>query len=142
MSFIKDMVEPGTHLPSVSRCCCVCVGTLPCCQSSMCTSFWDFARRSCCCWCCYWCCAPAGVTEDDFSIALHEDAVRRAIAANAKSMGTASSPPLGVFIDHACQEVVVAIRGTCDLKDCIADAGAMPLFFDPFGMAKEDDARA
>mmetsp|Transcript_2002 Transcript_2002/g.6691 ORF Transcript_2002/g.6691 Transcript_2002/m.6691 type:complete len:792 (+) Transcript_2002:97-2472(+) len=151
MSLIKDSVQPGTHLPSLCRLCKACCDCCPCIQRNACYSCWDFLRRMCCCICCYYCCAPKGITEDDFSSALNEDALRRSVERGArrrgapepelvwaswKNLGPETSPPIGVLVDHQKREIIVTVRGTADIKDCIADAGAKPMFFDPFGWAE------
>ena len=52
-----------------------------------------------------------------------------------ENKGPGTSPPLAVFIDDARRELVITIRGTADIKDCIADVLAKPAFFDPLGEA-------
>lgn len=58
-----------------------------------------------------------------------------------ENRGAGTSPPLAVFLDHETRSVVVAVRGTMDAKDCIADLTASPAFFDPLGMAAEGASR-
>mmetsp|Transcript_101897 Transcript_101897/g.287543 ORF Transcript_101897/g.287543 Transcript_101897/m.287543 type:complete len:760 (+) Transcript_101897:59-2338(+) len=98
---------------------------------------------------------PATV-EGDWRCRLNENALRRTIADAASREGTpeaellwatwenrgpATSPPLALLLDIASQKLVVAVRGTMDVKDCIADVCADATFFDPLGMAGPADAR-
>lgn len=157
LSCIKDAVYPGTHVPTLGRCCSALCYSLSCCGASC--SLLSWLRRLGCCSCCFWCCGePAGTTEGDCSCAFNEDALLRSVEAGSrrfpgmatptllfaswKNLGVATSPPFAVFADHARKELIVTVRGTADIKDCIADAGARPLFFDPFGRAGKDANRS
>merc|ERR1719468_1125529 len=105
---------------------------------------------------CNLCCRLTHHIEDDWSIAVHQDALQCAAKRSAdfagdpepdlewaswRNLGPATSPPFGVFFDHARKEIMICIRGTADLKDCITDAVTTPEFFDPFREAEPGDAR-
>ena len=96
---------------------------------------------------------PAEVVRDT-CCRLNEDALRRCLADFARSLGTkegellwatwenrgpGTSPPLAILFDHEHRKLVIAVRGTMDVKDCIADLGAAPAFFDPLGQAGPSD---
>lgn len=122
---------------------------MSCCGASC--SLLSWLRRLGCCFCPFRCYDhPAGITEGDWSCAFHEDALLRSVEAGSrrfgsvpptllfaswKNLGPTTSPPIAVFADHGRKELIVTVRGTADVKDCIADAGARPLFFDPLGKA-------
>lgn len=46
--------------------------------------------------------------------------------------------PYAVFYDAFIDEVVIAIRGTLSLEDCITDAMAIPVKFNSKGLIRED----
>mmetsp|Transcript_110796 Transcript_110796/g.320202 ORF Transcript_110796/g.320202 Transcript_110796/m.320202 type:complete len:850 (+) Transcript_110796:50-2599(+) len=104
------------------------------------------------------CCRPAGprVAVGDQCCGANEAALHRAIAdgcrlndtkfptlvwATWENRGAGTSPPLAVLLDHETRSLVVAVRGTMDAKDCVADLTASPAFFDPLGMSGPSDAR-
>eukprot|EP00929_Paragymnodinium_shiwhaense_P059258 TRINITY_DN29671_c0_g1_i1.p1 TRINITY_DN29671_c0_g1~~TRINITY_DN29671_c0_g1_i1.p1 ORF type:complete len:766 (+),score=122.39 TRINITY_DN29671_c0_g1_i1:90-2387(+) len=43
-----------------------------------------------------------------------------------------SAPPFAVLLDHESQELVITIRGTFSVQDCLIDARCKPEYFDPF----------
>eukprot|EP00927_Polykrikos_kofoidii_P083364 TRINITY_DN8514_c0_g2_i1.p1 TRINITY_DN8514_c0_g2~~TRINITY_DN8514_c0_g2_i1.p1 ORF type:complete len:789 (-),score=92.91 TRINITY_DN8514_c0_g2_i1:41-2368(-) len=57
------------------------------------------------------------------------------------NLGPSTSPPISISLDHSRRQVVIAFRGTMDIKDCLADLGAAPTFFDPLGESGPNDQR-
>lgn len=144
--------EPGTMYPA-NACCAVC-SALPCWQQLRPgSSTGECARRRCCCFSCCFCCCNSTVTEGDWPCGLNEDFLLKSVLSPArqegsiepellwaswKNYGPEKALPMGVLLDHAHQRVVITIRGTADLKDCINDLGIIPTFFDPLGLAQHD----
>lgn len=118
MKLLCDSMLPGTSI------------TTPCRTCSACRAPW---RRRKCCGCCYCCCCSR---DADALQSMVGDAELLWVYWENKGPGT--SPPLAAFIDDARRELVITIRGTADIKDCIADVLAKPAFFDPLGEASPD----
>eukprot|EP00928_Gymnodinium_smaydae_P035937 TRINITY_DN25201_c0_g1_i2.p1 TRINITY_DN25201_c0_g1~~TRINITY_DN25201_c0_g1_i2.p1 ORF type:complete len:786 (-),score=169.02 TRINITY_DN25201_c0_g1_i2:16-2373(-) len=87
---------------------------------------------------------------------LNERALRHVLADAARRLGSSepellwatwenrgpgTSPPLALLLDEERRQVLIAVRGTMDIKDTIADLGAEPVFFDPLGEAGPECAR-
>lgn len=51
------------------------------------------------------------------------------------------APPFAVLLDRKRSQVVITVRGTLNLSDCVSDALAAPVFFDPFRMARPSEGR-
>jgi len=88
-----------------------------------------------------------GCNQDAFRRLLREHADRHGekeselLWGTWENRGPLSAPPFAAVLDHARCTLVVAIRGTMDIKDCIADLRALPAFFDPLGMADDGASR-
>lgn len=54
-----------------------------------------------------------------------------------ESHGVDSAPPFALVLDHAAHELIVTIRGTFSVKDCIIDARCTPEHFNPLGMSSK-----
>jgi len=97
---------------------------------------------------------PQGPTDGDFAFRLNEYGLRRTVArgfstlhtsldvavadeppellhATWRNFGVGTSPPFAVLAEHKHRRIVIAVRGTLDLKDSLADIGALPRAFDP-----------
>lgn len=55
--------------------------------------------------------------------------------------GVESCAPMAVLLDPTYRQVVITVRGTADMTDCVTDICLHTTFFDPFGMAQEGDSR-
>lgn len=141
--FVNSVYEHSS-VPSPLRWVSSCVRAMCCCSGSS-------------------CCRGKAELESDAShgvfgdpCGFNERAIRRQLADYADKAGVktaellwatwvnrgpGTSPPLAVVLDYSEKAVVVAVRGTMDLKDCIADLGACPAFFDPLSMTQEWNSR-
>eukprot|EP00747_Dinoflagellata_sp_TGD_P013122 gnl/TRDRNA2_/TRDRNA2_122275_c1_seq1.p1 gnl/TRDRNA2_/TRDRNA2_122275_c1~~gnl/TRDRNA2_/TRDRNA2_122275_c1_seq1.p1 ORF type:complete len:390 (-),score=50.56 gnl/TRDRNA2_/TRDRNA2_122275_c1_seq1:21-1190(-) len=57
-----------------------------------------------------------------------------------ESHGIGTAPPFGVVLDHSARELIVTVRGTLSIQDCIIDANVKAEPFDPLSLADEGSA--
>mmetsp|Transcript_21497 Transcript_21497/g.47690 ORF Transcript_21497/g.47690 Transcript_21497/m.47690 type:complete len:713 (-) Transcript_21497:85-2223(-) len=85
-------------------------------------------------------------TQGDLCFGLNQRALCRAVGATKdgptqllwatwENRGPGTSPPMSLVLDRTRGQLILAVRGTADLKDAIADAAATPVAFDPLEMA-------
>jgi hypothetical protein len=147
MTLFNDSVYPGTSFISPLRFLKALYQAMPCCQHVAAPA----SSTSKCCGM-Y---PPHGPTKGDWSWAGNEYALRRSLLADAQRTGknapellwatwevrgVLKAPPFAVLLDRQRQELVIVVRGTLNLQDCIADLEAHPCFFDPFGMAATEES--
>jgi len=147
MTLFNDSVYPGTSVISPMRFLKALCRAMPCCQ--------QVAAPASSTATCLGMCPPRGPTKGDWSWAGNEYALHRSLLADAQRTGkdgpellwatwevrgVLKAPPYAVLLDRQRQELVVVVRGTLNLEDCIADLAAQPCFFDPFGMATAQEA--
>jgi len=151
MPLAGSCFQPGTWVPS--GCCRYLCDSMPCWhelpKGASCS---DALRRRCCCCSCLLCCmcCRSAVSERDFPWGGSEDHLRHTLKVAAKRGRTAEpelcwaswqnyghdqASPMGVLLDHEYRQIVITIRGSADITDCVSDIGVIPTFFDPLNLA-------
>lgn len=146
MGLVNNSVYPGTSIFSPTMFLRALWKALPCRQQ---VSVAAQPR-------CLGSCPPQGPTEGDWKWSLNEFALRRTLAAASSREGVPEpellyatweihgvlkAPPFAVLLDHGRRDLVIVVRGTLNLEDCVADLEAHPTFFDPFGMATAEETK-
>lgn len=133
LGMIGEAAYDGTSLVPPHRLAAACCRSMPCRQHPLCGGSPPWRASN---WC--RCFPPRAPVEGDNCLRSNSYALRRAVegvapgAAPELLWGTwarrdsESAPPFAVIADHAAREVVIAIRGTFSIKDCIIDVCVRP----------------
>mmetsp|Transcript_108144 Transcript_108144/g.316189 ORF Transcript_108144/g.316189 Transcript_108144/m.316189 type:complete len:803 (+) Transcript_108144:121-2529(+) len=145
-------LSEGTWIPSPFRLLRTLWAAMPCRQRTP----REVSRPS---WRCCGFLPPKGNVKGDdiFGFSSMEYALRRTLDAAAvqeghhtppklihatwDDLGLERSPPFALFVDDLREEIVITIRGTLSLWDCLSDATAAPVLFDPtsgVGLSRKD----
>ncbi|CAE8588289.1 unnamed protein product, partial [Polarella glacialis] len=147
MNAIGESVYDGTSLVLPHKLVRALVEVLPCMRTDAASSQ---SHPVCCGLCCCWSHGSESRVEGDNCCLGHSHSLRRAVAGTrdvellwgtwATGGGLASShaPPFAVLLDHEMKELVITIRGTMSLKDCLIDAVCKPAVFDPLNLSAFD----
>jgi len=84
---------------------------------------------------------PSGLNQKSFLRMLANQARRENVIDSAELVFATwhmaklgSAPPFAVVMDHNRKEIVITVRGTKDVNDCLTDIAAVPVYFNPLRM--------
>jgi len=146
LTAVGEAAYEGTSIVSPWRLAGACCRACPCLQHGICggpapRGSW---RGGCCC-------PPSGPVDGDNCCLGQSYALRRAAVAVGSDVellwgtwedrGLGSAPPFAVLLDRSARELIITIRGTFSLKDCIVDAACKPEAYDPWAVAVASSPR-